>query len=85
MDCWEVCCPSLNTATFVFKQDQDMGLVRRFQSPIVIDGRLFVVGRRRAIRVRRKMKLEKRDIMKLSKVNEVSYCEHLQIAKAFRH
>lgn len=62
-----------------------MGLVRRFQSPIVIDGRLFVVGRRRAIRVRRKTKLERRDIVKLSKANEVSYCEHLQIAKAFHH
>jgi hypothetical protein len=35
---------SLNTATFVFKQDEDMGLVRRFQSPIVVDGRLFVAG-----------------------------------------
>ena len=62
-----------------------MGLVRRLQSPIVIDGRLFVVGRRRAIRVRRKMKLEKRDIRELSEVNQMSHCEHLRIVKAFRH
>jgi hypothetical protein len=35
---------SLNTATFVFEQDRVIRLVRRFQSPIVVDGRLFVAG-----------------------------------------
>ncbi len=35
---------SLNTASFVFKQGEDMRLVRRFQSPIVVDSRLFVAG-----------------------------------------
>jgi hypothetical protein len=35
---------SVNTAAFVFKQDDDITLVRRFQSPIFVDGRLFVAG-----------------------------------------
>jgi hypothetical protein len=32
---------ALNTATFVFKQDKDIRLVRRFQSPFVMDGAFF--------------------------------------------
>jgi hypothetical protein len=48
---------SLYTAAFVFNQDKDITFVLPFQSPIVVDGRLFFRRRRRAVRIRRKMEL----------------------------
>jgi len=46
---------SLNSGTFVFKQDKDIGLVRRFQSPIRRRWAPFCRRRRRATRIRRKI------------------------------